>query len=733
MQPQIFQYYSLYFPCFHRLHTRWLVIVREWRYLPPFARKTTYSEVWLTADQVGDSMITVKSVAYWLMGGILLAQSSPDLVVHVEVNLVQVDAVVTDGKGKPVTNLTSADFEIRQDGKPQRITNLSYIDTTGGAMTLRAPRVKGAPPLPPVDLQRSDVRRTFVVVVDDLGIAWENLPAIKHALRKFVEEEKQPKDLVAIVATGGGMGIFRQFTTDPKQLLAAVEHLKFKPMLNRVGISSFPSFNPMGVASSPIPGAVSRQQSALSIGSILRALRNMPGRKVMLLLSEEMSMTNNENYVQDLGDQAIRASVAIYAVDPRGLPTLQLTAADDTSALNSRQISRVRMERSASYLFSQSGLSYLAQQTGGLFFHDNNDIDGAVATVALESSGYYLIGYQPDASTFSGANRQRFFHKLAVVVKRNGLHVRSRAGFYNTPEQPRDTSRIPLASKTHQGQIERAFASPFSLNSIRLRLTGLFVEVPKQGSWIKGLLHVDAGSLQFTEDADIHRATVDVVTMLDGGGLAEPDFRSDTVTMRFSPATYQTAMKNGIDFTFFHQARKPGPYKLKVVLRDNSSQEIGSASQFIEVPDLGRKALALSGIMMNAENQRAAASAPGQTEAQAVDDDPGFGPAVRIFPRRSKVLFAYQVLNAKTNQRNLPELDLQTRLFRDGKEMYAGVPIPFDPTGQSDVTHMEVEHQLTLGSALPPGEYVLQIIVTDKLARKKAATASQSTDFEIRP
>jgi len=118
----------------------------------------------------------------------------------------------------------------------------------------------------------------------------------------------------------------------------------------------------------PILGYVSRQQTALSIGSILRALRDMPGRKIMLLFSEEMSMVQGDDYVQYLGDQAIRSSVAIYAVDPRGLPTLQLTAADDTRYMTPQQISQVPVDRSAAYLFSQAGLSYLAKQTGGLFF-----------------------------------------------------------------------------------------------------------------------------------------------------------------------------------------------------------------------------------------------------------------------------------------------------------------------------------------------------------------------------
>lgn len=126
-------------------------------------------------------------------------------------------------------------------------------------------------------------------------------------------------------------------------------------------------------------------------------------------------------------------------------------------------------------------------------------------------------------------------------------------------------------------------------------------------------------------------------------------------------------------------------------------------------------------------------AAPQPPAARVAEYDPGSDPAVRVFHSGSKVLYAYQILNAKAGQQNRPKLDVQMRLFREGKEMYAGVPIPFDPTGQSDVSHLEVERQLTLGSELPPGEYVLQVLVTDKLAPKKTASVSQSTDFEIWP
>lgn len=100
--------------------------------------------------------------------------------------------------------------------------------------------------------------------------------------------------------------------------------MKFNLIFSRVGISSFPSISPGGLPPSPIRTYSSRAQTTLSIGSILRVLRDMPGRKIMLLFSEEMSMIQGDTFVQQLGDQAIRSSVAMYTVDPRGLPTLQL-------------------------------------------------------------------------------------------------------------------------------------------------------------------------------------------------------------------------------------------------------------------------------------------------------------------------------------------------------------------------------------------------------------------------
>src|SRR5438132_5599240 len=163
-------------------------------------------------------------------------------VVRITTNLVQVDAVVTDRSGKPVTDLKPEELQILEDGKPQKITNFSFV--TAESRTTAAPigksvlDDKNAPPVPPVRLRPEQVRRTMALVVDDLGLSFESTYYVRRALKKFLDAQIQPGDLVAIVRTGAGMGALQQFTSDKRLLYAAVERIKWNP-LGRGGVGAF--------------------------------------------------------------------------------------------------------------------------------------------------------------------------------------------------------------------------------------------------------------------------------------------------------------------------------------------------------------------------------------------------------------------------------------------------------------------------------------------------------------
>src|SRR5438132_3780445 len=162
-------------------------------------------------------------------------------VVRITTNLVQVDAVVTDKSGKVVTDLKPEEVQIFEDGRQQKITHFTYYVAASPSAEKSTKPVtvdKNAPPVPPNRLRPEDIRRTIALVVDDLGLSFESTYYVRRALKKFVDEQMQPGDLVAIVRTSGGMGALQQFTSDKRQLYAAIDRVKWSGS-GRAGVSAF--------------------------------------------------------------------------------------------------------------------------------------------------------------------------------------------------------------------------------------------------------------------------------------------------------------------------------------------------------------------------------------------------------------------------------------------------------------------------------------------------------------
>lgn len=184
--------------------------------------------------------------------------SRQPVVLRVTVNLIQVDAIVTDSHGREVSDLKAEDFEILQDEVPQQITNFSYVQTQ--PMTLPAalwtvPRKKGDPPAPPVRMRPEQVTRTIVLMVDDLGLSWESVAAVRQGLKRYVREVLQPGDLVALVRTSAGASVLQQFTADRRLLETAIDEVRWLGYLH-AGLSPFqpisdPAEKLMSVAADP--------------------------------------------------------------------------------------------------------------------------------------------------------------------------------------------------------------------------------------------------------------------------------------------------------------------------------------------------------------------------------------------------------------------------------------------------------------------------------------------------
>src|SRR5215831_18833246 len=157
-----------------------------------------------------------------------------DTTVRITTQLVQVDATVTDKKGDHVEDLTEDNFELSVDGKKQAITYFRLVKLPEpkrpAADAANAPKPVAPPSsMPTRTVAPEQVARTIAFVVDDLGLSFESTYFARRAIKKFIDEQMQDGDLVAIIRTGRGLGALQQFTSDKRVLYAAVEKLTWNP------------------------------------------------------------------------------------------------------------------------------------------------------------------------------------------------------------------------------------------------------------------------------------------------------------------------------------------------------------------------------------------------------------------------------------------------------------------------------------------------------------------------
>jgi VWFA-related protein len=723
-----------------------------------------------------------------------LPQGTPsEDVLRVTTNLVQLDVVVTDKEGKRVTDLHPEDFEIVEDKNKQQITSFSYV-TLGPPVMISQPTAPntgpgktGTTPIVPAPLRPDQVHRTIALVVDDLGLSFESIVSVRDALKKFVNEQMQSNDLVAILRTSRGIGSLQQFTSDKRQLLAAINNISWYPS-GRSGLSPNPQIDTQtGQDSTQGAQLINEMEEAraatYSVGTIqtlsriLRSLKDLPGRKALMLYSESFMLFTSQgrnvqllDALQKLTDQANQSSAVIYTIDASGLNPLDLTASERVSGLSYtfnpeafgsvmqprnrvatqridaprsaaaqaeadsatafRRLEGLMQQKEDSQFQAQTVLSLLAEQTGGTFTKNSNDLSLGTQRMLENESGYYLIGYRPEDITIDPATGRRRFHEIKVKIKRSGLRVRSRAGFYGVNLMEASTS----TPRTRDYQLTAALTSPFAAGGIGLSITSIFGNDPTAGSYLRVLLHIETQDLTFSAQPDgSRRAVMDVVAVTFGSEGRVVDQFSDTQTIDVKEDAYQQMIKNGLVFILNVPTKKPGPMQLRVAVRDSNSERMGSASQFVQVPDLSTNRLALSGIYVSGSSQVPAnSSSAGSDEKKVGEVDPMAGPALRRLRQGMVLNYSYIIYNAQLDDTGRPQLQTQMRLFREGKEAFTGKLLPFNVGQQTDTKRLDAGGRLLVGGNLDPGEYVLQVSVTDSLVKnKRQSTATQWIGFEI--
>jgi VWFA-related protein len=401
----------------------------------------------------------------------LMAQTATDDdVVKITTNLVQIDVVVKQN-GKQVKGLKAEDFEIFEDGRRQEITSFVYVSNVANNAVASAdpgttsskepndPADPGSPPPTPTEIPR----RRIAFVVDDYGLSARSIADLRRQLRKFIDEQLKPNDLIAIIRTSQARRELI-FTNDTSLLNEAWEQVNWH-QCSRVGVKPIPSVGSIATTGCGTVGTY--DDSIRSLGAVVTALGRFPGRKSMIVFSDDMPLRENERIVRGgsvlqvddakteeaatytgpltrLAELAIRASVVIYGVDTSGLQVIGTTAADETarpmiSGSHGNAIFAQQLRTQLKLIQARrDGASKLAKATGGFLVHDQNEFQ--FDKILDDQSGYYLIGYRPGTETFN-----KRFHKIRAHVKKSGYEVRTRSGFFGISEE--ETKRLKEKKK----------------------------------------------------------------------------------------------------------------------------------------------------------------------------------------------------------------------------------------------------------------------------------------------
>jgi VWFA-related protein len=691
------------------------------------------------------------------------AQSTPtpnekDDVVRITTNLVQVDVVVTKN-GKVVNDLNANDFEIFEDGKRQSITNFLYVSNVSNTAPVAsmAPTDKKAVPFPPAPIKANEPRRIMALVVDDLGLSAESIAQVRKQLRAFVDEQVQPNDLVAIIRTGADIGALQQFTNDKRLLLSAVKQVQWN-ICSRVGTSVFSPAQQStvrligGGGGSPC-GWESIRSSLSALRFVLRAMGELPGRKSMVLFSDSIPRQEQEvplpaededlqadersyyGLLQRLAEIAIRNSIVIYGVDTQGLQPALPTAADMitsdnlkgpiTSSMINQQLNALHRNRMTQLIRRREGADILSSETGGFLVKNSNDF--RLDRIMEDQQGYYLLGYRPSAETFN-----RRFHHITARVKKSGLTLRTRKGFYGFTEEEANRFRATEGSKT-----DLALISPFRAHDIAIELTTVFASDPAAGSILRSFLYLNAKDLTFVDEGEgWYKVAVEMRGIIFGNNGRPLDQIVVTPTVRLRQKGYEQALQDGLVLRFDMPVKRPGPYQLRVAARDLASSRVGSAGQFVTVPDLTKKELALSGIVLSGQmtNKILTISAPlsaNATVTGAGEPQVTTNPVNRRYAAGTDLTFACVLYNAELDASRQPRSTVQAKLFREGRQVLSTDPMPVDASLQKDLTRIAVLGVVRLKPDLEPGRYFLQLLASDSPTKDNHREALQWIDFEV--
>ena len=553
----------------------------------------------------------------------------PTFKLQAERNLVTVRVVVRNKKGETVDNLRQEDFQLLDHGKKQIIVHFSVEKPTLKATEPPAresaekttPAEPGAPEGPPPAF--TPPRRFVGLYFNDVNTGFSGLARSRDAADRFLQASLHPGDRVGVFTASGQKPL--DFTDDLAKVHQALADLRPHPLISRdetcgaitpyeaylivefsgigstsSGINPTPDNDVIALVADEIqncsalpnpPSAEEIRMEALrvqsesetralvtlrGIESLVHLMTTLPGQRSVVIVSDGFLSQTLGAALNQISDRALHANIVINALDSRG-PYVGSAIADasqarpaETNSPSLLALKEALMKEEA--LRESEAMGTLAQDTGGILFENNNDLEAGFRRVAALPDTSYTLAFSPENLKHDGA-----FHPIKVtLVSPKGLTVQARKGYY-APKKAED-----LAAQEKE-DLQDAVFSQNEMQALPIQVNTQFFMIDKSNAEIDVVTHVDLQQLHFRKEGDRNLDNLTFVTALFDRDGHYVTGQQKSLELRLRGQSLEKVLRTGVKVETELNV-KAGIYLVRTVVRDSESGQVSALNRTIEIP-----------------------------------------------------------------------------------------------------------------------------------------------------
>jgi VWFA-related protein len=649
------------------------------------------------------------------------------------INLVLVDVTVRDRDGSIIRNLTQNDFEVLEDGQPQQILTFGFEEITASAPLVNASVLSAAPavaaaaaPAQPADAAPKPLtsdeaagHRLMVLLFDTSSMQPEDVEKAAESAIKWVDEEMTSADLVAVAEIGTTLEILNDFTSDKERVRGVLAGFTSTDALAVAAVDSSTAATDAAAADATATvEATNAEAAAADVGAqeldtfnndvrlralttLAEALTPIQQKKAILYFSSGMQRSGSDNQIElrKAINSAVRANIAIYPVDSRGL---QAVVPGGAASQGSRGGVNAFSGRGVAQQFSrlsgqQETLQALAEDTGGRAFTDSNDFGEAFDRVVRDISSYYILGYVSTNPAKDGR-----FRRIRVRLKsRTNARIEARDGYY----ADRDFAHTGRTDR--ETLLQEQLMAPIPATDVPLFVSAGWFRMNPDRYYVPVSMAVPGSAVP----ASAGKVTLDIAGFIRDERGAPVGRIRDTLTVSPADASglgaRQVLYQTGVTLP-------PGRFSVKLAVRENVSGRVGTFETGILVPELKQAPVKVSSILLSTQLKTPGG---GRSQNPLVRNGVELVPNLTHIVNRNQKMYVYYEVYEPALDKGMPQLRTSLVFYRGKVKVFETPVVERTAIDLADRRAALFQFEVP-ADGLKPGPYTCQINIVDAVASK---------------